>query len=58
MFIIQTTAAHRLRKFSILFGAIYLLFGAFGALFTMHVYMKPKPRPPEKGFRVFGFRLS
>jgi hypothetical protein len=55
MFIVQTGDARRLRKFCLGMGAIYLVMGAMGALFTMHAYVRP--RPEKKGFRVLGFRL-
>ena len=56
MFIVETLEARRLRKPCILMGVLLGLLGAFGLLFTMHVYVKP--RPVQQGVRLFGLRLT
>jgi hypothetical protein len=56
MFIVETPEAGRLRKPCILMGVLFGLLGAFGLLFTMHVYVKP--RPVRQGVPLFGFGLT
>lgn len=41
MMIMQTRHAKRTRKYGILMGLIFLLSGAFGALLTMHINVRP-----------------
>ena len=57
MFIVQTNEANSVRKASIVVGIIFALIGFFGALFTMHVYVKRKPLPP-RGHRLFGISIG
>jgi hypothetical protein len=54
MFIVETNTPRADKKMSILMGILFVLFGSFGALFTMHIYVKRAPAPPP-GFRIFGF---
>ena len=54
MFVHVSNNAKTQKKVSILMGFLFVLTGSFGALFSMHVYVKRRaPVPP--GFRVFGF---
>jgi hypothetical protein len=54
MFVIETKNAKAAKKMSVVMGIAFLLTGYFGALLTMHTYVKPSP-PPARGVRVFGF---
>jgi len=54
MFIVEANTAQAAKKMSILMGILFVLTGSFGALFTMHIYVKRTPAPPP-GFRVLGF---
>jgi hypothetical protein len=57
MFVIETKNAKAAKKMSVVMGIAFLLTGMFGALLTMHTYVKPSPAP-ARGFRVFGFPRS
>jgi hypothetical protein len=54
MLIVATNAPGIGKKLSILMGILFVLAGSFGALFTMHIYMKRSPLPPRE-FRILGF---
>jgi len=54
MFIVETNAPGVGKKMGILMGILFVLAGSFGALFTMHIYVKRSPAPPP-GLRLFGF---
>jgi hypothetical protein len=41
MFIVQTRRAKRTKKYSIVMIIAFLVFGGWGALFTMHIDVKP-----------------
>jgi hypothetical protein len=56
MFVIETSKAKRLRKYSILMSAILALFGSIAGILTMHFYVKPSPARQE--VRLFGFQLT
>jgi hypothetical protein len=56
MFVVETSDAGTLRKSCILMGVSLALLGSFGAILTMHTYVKRLPI--KDGFRVFGFRLT
>jgi hypothetical protein len=54
MFIHETDGAKASKKMAILMGALFVLLASFGALLTMHIYIKrSSPVPP--GLRIFGF---
>jgi hypothetical protein len=57
MFVIETKNAKAAKKMSVVMGIAFALTASFGALLTMHTYVKPSPRAPS-GFRVFGFPRS
>lgn len=46
MFIVQGKPNPSAKKMSILMGILFVLMGAFGALLTMHIYVRPPPLPP------------
>ena len=48
MFIIQTRNAKHFRKSSIGFAILFVLLPAIGALLTMHWYVSPPPRNPDR----------
>jgi hypothetical protein len=54
MFIVETSAPSVGKKLGILMGILFVLAGFFGALFTMHIYVKRSPALPT-GFRILGF---
>jgi len=54
MFVIETRSSKAARKMSILMGIAMALSGSFGALLTLHMYVKPSPAAAP-GFRIFGF---
>jgi hypothetical protein len=54
MFIVETTSARPARKIAIFMAVVFAITGSFGALFTMHFYVKPS-RPAPKGARFLGF---
>jgi hypothetical protein len=54
MFVIETKNAKAAKKMSVVMGIAFALTASFGALLTMHTYVKPSPAAPS-GFRVFGF---
>ena len=54
MLLIQSGAVKAARKWSVVMAVTYALATAFGALMTMHFYVRPRP-PVPPGFRLFGF---
>jgi hypothetical protein len=54
MFVIETSTAKAAKKISIVMGILFVLTASFGALLTMHIYVKPSPASP-RGFRFLGF---
>jgi len=53
MFIVESNTAKAAKKMSILMAILFALTTLIGPLFTMHIYVKPRPVP--RGFRIFGF---
>jgi len=51
MFIVETKAAKAAKKMSIVMGIAFVVTASFGALLTMHIYVK-RSRPTQRGFRV------
>jgi hypothetical protein len=56
MFVLETKGSAAARKMSILMMVLCAVTGSFGALFTLHTYVRPKP--VREGFRIFGFQLA
>jgi hypothetical protein len=54
MFIHETSDAKAAKKTVILMAVLFALFAAFGALLTMHIYVKRSPLVAP-GWRIFGF---
>ena len=53
MFIHETSDTGVARKSAVAMAVAFVLTASLGALFTMHVYVRPS-RPAARGFRVFG----
>ena len=54
MFIVETGTSKAAKKMNVVMGIALAFTGSFGALFTLHIYVKPSP-PVAPGFRIFGF---
>jgi hypothetical protein len=54
MFILESKTAKAAKKMSILMGTAFVLTASFGAILTMHIYVKPSP-PSSAWFSNFGF---
>ena len=54
MFVVESANAKAAKKMSIVMFIFFVITFQFGALLTMHLYVKPS-QPSLRGFRVFGF---
>lgn len=45
MFIMESKTGNAARKWSFMMMIIFLVTGSFGALLTMHFYVRPKAKP-------------
>jgi len=54
MLVVESANAKAAKKMSIVMLIIFVITFQFGALFTMHLYVRPS-QPSPRGLRVFGF---